>query len=277
MWNSNVSETVTAWGGTMEDSKMRPVLKRTFRGFLGLALFPLLILALGPSSAVAEDEDRHDGERGDGVHNVLKRADAALYELSENACAVDATNQCVFDVRQAVARAATSSLQGLAKLGTALCPAPVLITNPKTNSCTVTATGRDFVAFSNGQGTVDGTFAVVVQLDNPVDSPELPVVLGEFSGTIDFTPAFSGIPLGFVKGSMKVTQSPLIPSLVGLTVPFKGVFRQPFALSKTGEQKHARRSQEAFYLLDNGSLDRVRQDERAVGWPTVRFEITFTQ
>jgi hypothetical protein len=76
---------------------------------------------------------------------------------------------------------------------------------------------------------------------------------------------------------MKVTLSPLIPSLVGLTVPFKGVFRQPFALSKTGEQKHARRSQEAFYLLDNGSLDRVRQDERAVGWPTVRFEITFTQ
>src|SRR5439155_681600 len=36
----------------------------------------------------------------------------------------------------------------------------------------------------------------------------------------------------------------------------------------------ARRTQ-AYYLLDDGSLQRVRPDERAVGWPTVRFEITF--
>ena len=31
----------------------------------------------------------------------------------------------------------------------------------------------------------------------------------------------------------------------------------------------------AFYLLDTGRVARVRQDERAAGWPTVRFEVTF--
>ncbi len=189
---------------------------------------------------------------------------------------VDAGNNCVFSLSQAVARAATSALQGIAKLGTVLCPAEAFVTNRRPKACTVTASGSDYVSFVNGLGTVSGTFAVVIQLDNPTDSPELPVLTGTFSGSIDFTPAFSGIPLGFVNASLTVTSSPLIQSLVGATVPFKGVFRQPFALSATGDQKEAERGEKAYYLLDDGSLDRVRHDERAVGWPTVRFEITFT-
>ena len=31
----------------------------------------------------------------------------------------------------------------------------------------------------------------------------------------------------------------------------------------------------AFYLLDNGRFAPVRQDERAAGWLTVRFEVNF--
>lgn len=239
--------------------------KRRFAWSLCLALLLSLALALGPSPAAADD----------GAKNVLRTADAALYELSENACIVDSAGSCVFSMAQAVARVATSALQGISKVGTILCPAEALVTNPKTNSCTVTATGQDYVSFLNGLGWVNGSFDVVVQLDNPVDSPELPVLVGTFEGTINFTPAFSGIPLGYVTGTLTVTQSPLNPTLVGLAVPFTGVFRQPFAISEKGDKKEAGRGEDAFYLLDNGKTQRVKQDERAAGWPTVRFEITF--
>ena len=125
-----------------------------------------------------------------------------------------------------------------------------------------------------------GTYAVVVQLDNSADSPELPVQTGTFSGVINFQPP---LPLGFVSGGTFT-----IDGMPGATFPFNAVFRQPFRNnekagvvtqrgrnvtdSKTDSKA---RFDAAYYLLDNGELQEVRPDERAVGWPTVRFEITF--
>ena len=251
----------------------------------------VLVLALSllvlPAAGYADDrdgrggDDRDRGERSDapgsrggaldGAHGVLRFADAALYELSENACLVDKNGQCTPDPSQAVARAAMSPLQGIAKVGTVLCPPAVLVTNPGADSCTVTVSGSDSVSLADGQGTLSGMFAVVIQLDNPVDSPELPVMSGTFTGAIDFSPVFAGIPLGSATGTLTVTSSPLAPELTDTTVSFSGVFRNPFA---TTVQRRPRRGEDAFYLVD-GEPVLVKQDERAAGWPTVRFEITF--
>jgi hypothetical protein len=255
---------------------MRRELKRVFGRVLGSTLCALLALGLGQSSALADNDGErnrdYSGNRGwdDGAHNVLRTADAALYELSENAFVE-------FDANgNPVARRAESSLQGIARLGTVLCPTSLLVTNPKTDTCTVTVRGRNFVSLATGQGPISGEFAIVIQLDNPVDSPELPVVLGDFEGTIDFVPALMGYNFGTARGTLTVRQS-FVPGVpVNVTVPFTGVFRQPFALSLRGEDKKARRGETAFYNVD-GKYQPVRQDERAVGWPTVRFEITFGQ
>src|SRR5438552_13884994 len=93
--------------------------------------------------------------------------------------------------------------QGVATPGSILCSVPQLVT-VRGNECTVIATGTDDVQLAidpkTGQviptsGKVCGTYAVVVQLDNPTDSPELPVQTGTFSGVINFQPPS---PLGLV-------------------------------------------------------------------------------
>jgi len=185
-------------------------------------------------------------------------------------------------------RHATSQLQGVATVGSILCPIPQFVT-VRGNECTVIATGTDDVQLvidpKTGQviptsGKVFGTYAVVVQLDNPIDSPEFPVQTGTFSGVIHFQPP---LPLGFVSEGIFT-----IDGMSG-SFPFQAVFRQPFTRSAKGDvlthrgakgEKVSRadasaRRTEAFYLLDDSSLQRVRPDERAIGWPTVRFEITF--
>jgi len=87
--------------------------------------------------------------------------------------------------------------------GSILCSVPQLVT-VRGNECTVIATGTDDVQLvidpKTGQviptsGKVFGTYAVVVQLDNPTDSPEFPVQTGTFSGVINLQPP---LPLGFV-------------------------------------------------------------------------------
>jgi hypothetical protein len=212
---------------------------------------------------------------------------AFLYELSENAVLTNSaghvlapssaglidtkTGRLDFPAR----RVATAHLQGVASLGSLLCPNAVLITVPKAKDCTVTATATDDVDLvldpATGQvvptsGTVSGTYAVVVQLDNPVDSPELPVQKGRFRGTITFRPP---LPLGIVEDGTLTIEG------LRQSFPFKATFRQPFANIKNGRHMKAGRGQAAFYLLDDGRLERVQQDERAAGWPTVRFEANF--
>jgi hypothetical protein len=269
-----VSDGVTALGGPGRlRKKMRPELKRTFARVLGSALCALLALGLGQSSALAGSWDYWDYLEwsSDGARKVLARgADAVLYELSENAFVE-------FDANgNPVARGAESSLQGVAKLGTVLCPSSLLVTNPTSVACTVTVRGKNFVSLTTGQGPITGEFAIVIQLDNQIDSPELPVVLGDFQGTIDFAPALMGQSFGTAAGTLTVKQS-FVPGVpVNVTVPFTGVFRQPFALSLTGKHKKPARGELSFYNV-LGWPELVKQDEKAANWPTVRFEIKFGQ
>ena len=169
-------------------------------------------------------------------------ADAQLYELTENMKLVGG---------KLVHRKATSELMGTANANTPLCPFPV--------TCTVNATGSDNINLATGLGTFGGTFTVVFQGDNLVDSPEFVVAKGKFHGKMDFSPAIlGGVPLGTVVGKMVLDGN-------GGTVPFTGTFRLPFVFP----------GYPALYLLDDGSVVPVAANEHALGYPTVRFEISF--
>ena len=181
-------------------------------------------------------------------------------------------------------RQAVSELQGVAAFPSWLCLSNQLITNPKSNTCTVTATGHDVVALdlSTGKpiptsGIVWGTYAVVVQLDNAVDSPEFPAQMGAFSGTIALEPPFLRFASGFFNIGGTVAQAQACtaaPAQAPPTcIPLKGTFRLPFTMSANGHHGKPRRHQDAFYLLDNGRREPVRQDEHAVGWAAVRLEL----
>jgi hypothetical protein len=188
---------------------------------------------------------------------------AILYELTEN--------MSITPEGTVAHRLATAALQGWAKVGTPLCPAEVLITNPRAQTCTVTAVGSDDVSVVTGTGTVSGTYAVVVQGDNPVDAPEYVVQTGTFSGTMDLSPAVLGLaPLGYISnGTFTIDGYP------GYTIPFTGTFRLPFALTQKGEKRKARLNDHSYYLSDAFEPFRVRPRETSLGWPTVRFEVTF--
>ena len=148
---------------------------------------------------------------------------AFLYEMSEEVMLLESEGLLI--------RHATSQLQGVAALGSALCPIPQFVT-VRGDECTVIATGIDDVQLAvdpiSGDliptsGTVSGTYAVVVQLDNTTDSPELPVQTGTFSGTISFRP-----PLGFVSDGTFMIDG------VAHLLPFTAVFRQPFTKTAKG-------------------------------------------
>src|ERR1700682_3296553 len=101
-------------------------------------------------------------------------------------------------------RVATSELMGFAMTGTPLCPQALIDqVSPGATFCTLNATGRDNISIFTGLGQFGGTFSVVVQGDNPVDSPELVVAKGKFRGKMDFSPAvLNMIPLGSVTGKL---------------------------------------------------------------------------
>ena len=188
--------------------------------------FLLLALMVGPAPALAQGPD------------------AVLYELTENMKLVGGT---------VVHRKATSELMGTAKAGTPLCPMPV--------DCTINATGSDKISLATGLGDFSVTFTVVVQGDNPVDSPEFVVAKGKFRGKMDFSLAILySVPLGSVVGKMHLDG-------VKGHVPFTGTFRLPFVLAE---------GYPLMYLLDDfTNVDLVAANELSLGYPTVRFEINF--
>jgi hypothetical protein len=152
-----------------------------------------------------------------GAPAVVSAADARLYELTEN---MKLTSRGNFQYRKA-----TSRLMGTADFGTPLCPAGrTAALNRYAKTCTVNATGTDNIDLATGRGDFGGTFTVVVQGDNAVDSPELVVMKGLFRGKMDFSPAMLfGIPLGYVTGTLVDDR--------GATFPFTGTFRLPFVLT----------------------------------------------
>ena len=95
-----------------------------------------------------------------------------------------------------------------------------MVSSLRASTCSVTADGLDNISLATGRGTVDGTFAVVVQDDNAADAPEFVVMNGAFHGDMDL----SIRPLGKVSGNF-------VPSTTGVAVPFCGTFRLPFGLN----------------------------------------------
>ena len=195
--------------------------------------FLLLLFAVAfgaPNCAVAEPP--------------MPTSGAVLYELTEN---------LNLKALRGGQRKATSQLLGTALAGTPLCPTALAQGAP---ACTINATGSDNISLTTGLGNFGGTFTVVAQFDNPVDSPELVIGRGHFSGKMDFSPAISGTaPLGTVLGEVGLNGS--------RPVTFSGVFRLPMGTAAA-----------AFYLGANGWTP-VLPNEQALGYPTVKFEISF--
>ena len=215
-----------------EEDAMRRDLRRTFLMPAMLALLAFVAAPLFGATALA--------------------ADATLYELTENMKLVG---------KDSPRRRATSELMGTANAGTPLCPMPV-----GAPPCTINATGSDNISLVTGLGKFSGTFTVVVQGDNPVDSPEFVIAKGKFSGKMDFSPAvLGGIPYGTVVGTLD-------PNGGGHRdqVRFKGTFFLPFVFPDDP-------SATAYYLdFTNGfGVVPVADNERALGYPTVKFEINF--
>lgn len=268
------------------NEEMKLDMRRALLCSLCLALFLSLALATGRNPALAQ------GKPAPGPNQAF------LYEMSENAVLLNAaghplvpdpTGQSPTGLIDALTgdvtipaviparRVATSELQGVAAFPSPLCPVAALITIPKLKECTVTATGHSDVSLATGMGTFSGTNATVIQLDNSIDSPEWGLQMGSFYGGLSFQPPLGFSTDAFLKIGGSVDDAKLCHENNGGTncIPFNATFRQPFAMSANGHHVKPRRGQDAFYLRDNGKLQPVRQDERAVGWPTVRFEINF--
>ena len=218
-------------------------------------LFLLLALIVGPAPTLAGGPD------------------AVLYEVAEDMLLLKADAQTpTGDLSEAAYRYADAALIGWAELGTPLCPSELLLVYSKAKRCALNANGHDLISLVNGTGPVWGEFTVVVNADNPADGPEAVVGVGSFAGTGSLAAALQGTPLGSLQAQGGVS----FPSF-GLTQAFSftGTFRLPFGMAKDGGKHRPGADRKAFYLTDNGQPTRVRDNERSIGWPTVRLEITF--
>jgi hypothetical protein len=155
---------------------------------------------------------------------------ARLYELTENMKLVQRKLKGRVPVERRIASAA---ITGVAQVGTPLCPAEEFASGPA--GCAVNVQGSNNISLKTGLGTLQGTFATVIQGDNPVDGPEAVVLKGGFHGQMDFSPAIlHQIPFGTVSGKVTVGRGPDFPILFRKPLPsakgqpFTGVFRLPF-------------------------------------------------
>lgn len=191
--------------------------------------------------------------------------DVVLYELNEEAR---------FTVDNGRAhRVASSGLEGKAKVGTPLCTAALMQHAEQVfkvrqrrvrdaSRCAVVAFGNSDLDVTDSdlgvvKGTIDGQIFVVInsELTNLTDAPELVIMSGTFSGAVVVTD-----PSIITITEASVTGDGFCPS----GCAFTGKFRQPFTVNRV-----------AVYKKDNGRLVPVLPDERALGDPTVRLEITF--
>ena len=185
--------------------------------------------------------------------------DAKVYELTEN--------MKLIAKGKTERRAATSEILGFVQPGTPMCPA--YLAQPvagRGTVCTINVTGSDNISLATGLGTLKGRYTVVVQGDNSTDSPEFVVSRGTFRGKMDFSPALvHGVPYGTVVGTFT-------PDSGEGKVDFTGTFFLPFTLP--GDP-----SGTVYYLDFNPQnpygVVPVADNEKALGFATVKFEITF--
>lgn len=186
----------------------------------------------------------------------VRAADAVLYEVTE---AVRLGKNGSF-------KSSKATLSGVAAPGTALCP-EWLATQLAVDTCTITVNAVGKADDATGFGPVTGSFDVLMQDYNNIDMPEIVIMRGTLSGTLDLSPAFvEKKPRGSITGEFHGN------GVVGTAMAgqrargrFDGTFRIPF-----------RHNGKASYLLDDGSIVLVSPGEFILGTAMVRVELTFT-
>lgn len=213
-------------------------------------LLPFVLLALWPGVAAAQLGVRSD-------------ANAVLYEVTEN---------LKLKPLASGHRQATAALMGTVNEGTAICPESIAYaaSGGAVTTCNLTAMASDNISLATGKGPVEGTFAVVIQGDNPVDGPELVILKGTLEGKIDLSPAvLGGVPIGTIKGRWKakgVEGGPL--QGVRARGTFTGTFRLPFVIPPDFGT--------ALYFGEMGPVP-VQFNELSLAVPTVRLELNFVE
>jgi hypothetical protein len=209
---------------------------------------------LGPTLGTSEAT-----HGGGGSH-----PDAVLYELAEHAVLTDEF------------RLATSSLEGSARRGSALCPeglqdyakalfATVGVHVKVDPRCAVVVIGESQINLQTFRGTISGKFWIVVNSDatSLTDAQELVIMNGTFKGKIQVMDAESHI-IAILPGSTFTPTSVLDGFPLPPWASFTGKFRVPFKVHRI-----------AVYENDWGRPVPVQPDERALGDPTVRVEVDF--
>src|SRR4051812_42406182 len=148
-----------------------------------------------------------------------RAADAVLYEVTE---AVRLGKGGSF-------KSSKATLAGVAAPGTSICPT-WLATQLDVDGCTLSVTAIGKADDATGFGPVSGTFDVLMQDANSVDMPEIVIMRGNLSGTLDLSPAFvDKKPRGTIAGDFQAS------GVAGTVMAgqrangrFTGVFRIPF-------------------------------------------------
>ena len=190
--------------------------------------------------------------------------DAVLYELTEHVVLTDTL------------RLATSSLEGAARRGSALCPeglqayakavfAMVGVHVRIDPRCAIVALGDSQISLASFGGQITGNFWVVVNSDatNLTDAQELVIMNGTFAGKVQVADA-DGHVIDILPGSTFTPTSVLPGFPLPPAATFSGKFRLPFTLHRI-----------AVYENDRGRPVPVLPGEQALGDPTVRVEVDF--
>jgi len=211
---------------------------------------------LGP--ALGTSEASHRGESS--------RPDVVLYELTEHAMFTSEL------------RLATSSLEGSARRGSALCPEglqdyakavfatlPVPVHVKVDPRCRIVALGESQLNLQSFGGRISGEFWIVVNSDatNLTDAQELVIMYGTFAGQIHVADT-EGHIIAILPGSTFTPKWVLDGFPRPPAASFTGKFRLPFTIHHI-----------AVYQNDRGRPVPVLSNERALGDPTVRLEVDF--
>jgi hypothetical protein len=203
--------------------------------------------------------------------------------LAQNAVMHEVTESMVLKNLRTPHRMATASLFGSISPGSSICPA-ALAAFLGIAKCSINVTASDDIDLATGTGRVTGSFQVLVPGDNATDGDEAVIFRGSLRGRMDLSPAILGldgvpftgdeIPLGTIVGRWAgrgERGGPLQGVYADGTL--SGTFRLPFEVAPGV----------AAYVLDPttfpapGSFAFVLPDERSLGKPTVKLEISFVE
>jgi hypothetical protein len=201
----------------------------------------------------------------EATHGEGSQPDAVFYELTEHAVLADGL------------RRATSSLEGSARRGSALCPqrlqayakaayATVGVHVKVDPRCAVVVVGTSEISLASFSGTISGNFWVVANSDatNLTDAQELVIMAGSFEGTVMVIDPPDGHTIEILPGATFTPEWILGAFPMPPPAKFSGTFRLPFTVHHI-----------AVYATDRGRLVPVLPHERALGKPTVRLEVDF--